>query len=229
MDLNKIKKAAWALGVVVAVGAAAASSIGSSSSSSGFPTCDSKEATDDLKETLANNADSNTEKVQLLDWSNLAEVSFDEKAGLRECVGDIVLNTGNETVSYTFRRAKSDPSQILVQVQELNYTTAAVWRHMAMDHAKTPEQKAQEAAQAQQQEQERQKAEEDRRAQKAADDAERQEAAQKSDEERAAQRAADDAAAEQGNVQQQPASQGDGNTPSNWNQPAGGQSSSDSN
>src|SRR5271170_3153687 len=72
-----------------------------------LPTCDSKEAIENVKEALANNAFKNIANVQVLDYDKVSEVSFDAKENVRICVGAFVLNTGNETLAYTFKQAKS--------------------------------------------------------------------------------------------------------------------------
>ncbi len=114
---------------------------------SNIPTCDSKQATSMMKDSIENSAFKNIAKVQLLDWDKLAEVYYDEQSGVRQCIGDVVLNTGNEAIRYTFTRAKSDPSKMLIQVEEIDAKTARAGHNFAEEHAKTPEQQAQDAAQ----------------------------------------------------------------------------------
>jgi len=77
---------------------------------SNIPTCDSKQATDALKDTYKDN------NANLLDWSELSEVSFDEKEGVRVCQGSVVLNTGDTHISYTFSRPKNNSSGFIVQI-----------------------------------------------------------------------------------------------------------------
>ena len=113
----------------------------SGSNAAGLPACDSKQATSMLKNSIENGAYKNIAKVQLLDWDKLAEIVYDEKNGKRECIGDVVLNTGKETIHYTLSQAKSDPSKILIQVEGLNANEAAQGRKMAALNAMTPEQK----------------------------------------------------------------------------------------
>jgi type II secretory pathway pseudopilin PulG len=130
---------------------------------SGIPTCDSKQATDMLKEAIENSAYTNIEKVQLLDWDNLSEEWFDKDEGIRKCIVHVTLNTGSGTVFYTFSQAKSDPSKVLIKVRPLNQmelyirTTAAqgaqdsqrMLREEKEQHAMSYEQRAQQLEQAQ--------------------------------------------------------------------------------
>jgi len=113
----------------------------STDATSNIPTCDSKQATSMLKNSIENGAFKKIAQIQLLDWDKLAEIVYDEKNGKRECIGDIVLNTGKETIHYTLSQAKSDPSKILIQVEELDDNAAAQARKMAALNASTPEQK----------------------------------------------------------------------------------------
>jgi hypothetical protein len=134
---------------------AADTSVAASSGTPAPPACNSDEAKADMKAAIENGAFSNLVKVQLLDFDNLAEVSFVETEGFRECMADVVLNTGRETVSYTFSRAKSDPSNFLIEVEALDDSSARRWRADAAKHNETDEQKAQDAAQAASQERQR--------------------------------------------------------------------------
>jgi hypothetical protein len=110
-----------------------------------LPTCNSKEAIENVKEALANSAFKNIANVQVLDYDKISEVAFDAKENVRTCVGAFVLNTGNETIAYTFKQAKSDPSKVLVQVQALNGVEALQVRAQADEHNKSDEQKTQDA------------------------------------------------------------------------------------
>lgn len=122
-----------------------------------LPECASKEATSMMKDAVENGAYKDV-KVQLLDWDKLAEISYDENEGTRECIGDFTLNTGNETLHYILKRAKSDPSKILIQAEEVTGYTKDGLRVQAAEHAKTPAQQAQDEAQIQRAEQQQDEA-----------------------------------------------------------------------
>jgi hypothetical protein len=111
-----------------------------------LPACDAKEAIEIVKETITNDALKELADVQVLDHGKLSEISFDAKEGVRSCVGDFVLNRGNETFAYVFGPAKSDPTKVLVQVQALDPIQAYLVWALAERHNGTPEQKAQEPA-----------------------------------------------------------------------------------
>lgn len=109
--------AATAFVAIVAIGAAASMGV----TSGEVPLCDSKRAKSLLRETIENNAYTNIVKVKLLDLDMLAEYDFVAEQARRRCMGKVVLNTGNESILYMMSRAKSDPSEIIMETNPLPF------------------------------------------------------------------------------------------------------------
>jgi len=129
-----------------------------------LPDCNSPQAKHSLKAALEYDLYKNPTKMQLSDWDKPAEVAFDKKTGVCKCMADVVLNTGHETIAYTFAREKGDPAKFLTQFKTLDSSQAHALRAEAMEHNKSGEQKARDTAQALQREQEQRREREQQQA-----------------------------------------------------------------
>lgn len=82
------------------------------------PTCGSNLAKDELKGVVENGPYKNSINVQLLDIEKTFEIYNDEKNNIRECIANVVLNTGTTSVFYKFFPT-SDGTSFLISYQEL--------------------------------------------------------------------------------------------------------------
>jgi hypothetical protein len=79
-----------------------------------LPECGSQDATNAVKQTLANGPDK-TLNIELLDIDDPFESFFDKDKGVRECIGKAILNAGEMTLVYEFSIRKSDPTRYLIR------------------------------------------------------------------------------------------------------------------
>lgn len=112
-------------------------------SETGLHACTSDSAVAAIKSTLEKSAASNEVQIELLDVSDLQEVSISDDGKARECIGQVVLNTGRTFIKYTFSFAESDSSQVLIEIKELDLANYSYLRGQAQQNAKESGFKAQ--------------------------------------------------------------------------------------
>lgn len=108
------------IGVLLVLINAEAGSSSVASLDEGLPQCASERAKEAIKSTLENGAMANVVKIELLDISDLREVSLSDDKSERICVGEVALNTGNSFIRYDFTFAKSDANRVLIEIKELD-------------------------------------------------------------------------------------------------------------
>jgi|GEM_PF-6001560 len=82
------------------------------------PMCDSDWAKEFVKNTVEDGPYKNSVSVQLLDFGKTFEIYNDEKNNIRECIANVVLNTGTTSIFYKFFPT-SDGTSFLISYQEL--------------------------------------------------------------------------------------------------------------
>ena len=79
-----------------------------------FPTCDSSDAEEALKNAFEQNASSNVTTLKYLGFKDVKEVSFDDDKKERRCHATALLNSGSETIVY---RLFENDGNLLVEVK----------------------------------------------------------------------------------------------------------------
>lgn len=132
------------IGILLVLINAEAGSSSVASLDEGLPQCASERAKEAIKSTLENNAASNLVNIKLLDVGDLRELPTEDATVEQRCIGEVVTNAGRSYIRYTFTFAKSDSSQVLIEVEELsedlywhNKQTAQSWEEEKKEKAAT--------------------------------------------------------------------------------------------
>lgn len=78
-----------------------------------LPACDSEMAVESLKNLL---------KEKLVDWDRASFCENISTSDIRRCAGRVSLATGDASIAFAFTHSKSNPEDVLIEIQQLPYS-----------------------------------------------------------------------------------------------------------